>query len=164
MTKQRKNAKKIAGTIFAAIATLIVGFFIYDYVVNYLDKQKFMTLKQDILTLQKEFNAIDQGWEYKEWCTSKGGEFEQNVASSCWVNLSNKKISNHQEYINSSLFKERLKIVNNQDANTDQGYKHANYTHFGGVKCKITYPEAILKEASTFSIMCNDTARDFYYP
>ena len=77
----------IIGFIFAALVTIFLS---WNQYTHFQDKQKFMTLKKDMLTLQTEFNKIDPGWTYSEWCHAKGEKFKENEVSSCGISLNHK--------------------------------------------------------------------------
>lgn len=149
--------------LFFIVAAILVVL-TWNWYVHYQDKQKFMTLKQDMLSLQTEFNKIDPGWTYSEWCHAKGEKFKENEASSCGITLKNtvREVSAYLDSIsvNASLTRDTSYI-------DDQGLKHDNrsvvFPNNKKMKCEFT---SHLHNANSKNawLSCSDSALDFYFP
>lgn len=99
MTKANKNTrKKIIISILILMVVAVAGFIAYDRISYSVEKQKFIQLRKDMRSLQKEFNKIDSGWEYKEWCSSTREKLNPNQAAYCSASLSNKTIVSVDRY------------------------------------------------------------------
>ena len=99
MTKSNKNTRKkiIIATLLLMVIS-VAGFIAYDRISYSIEKQKFLQLRQDMVFLQKQFNSVDQGWEYDEWCRASGEIYKANQAVYCAVSLSNKTVEDLDKY------------------------------------------------------------------
>jgi hypothetical protein len=88
--KMKKTATKqlIYNSIYIAAAIIFV-FFLYYNITK--EERGFMSLRQDMKSLETSFNTLDNGWVYSESCRGKGGDFDRDVPSSCAISISNDK-------------------------------------------------------------------------
>ena len=165
-TKKKKFELSLSPKVVipSLIAITILVFFVFPRIIDYV---KFMTLKNDMLALQKEFNEIDPGWEYSESCHANGQKFRENEASSCYINLSIKKHIDISKYNNISLLKQTTKI--NKEYTLDDYDRKSyqvdmQYKMFNSVGCGFSVPiqKGSAVEESTFG--CHDSALNFYFP
>lgn len=160
MIKANKNTRKILIAVVATILVAIAGFVIYDKVGYNLDKQKFIQLRKDMLSLQKEFNAIDTGWEYKEWCGSTREKLNPNQASYCASRLTNDTIKSLDKYINTfSDFK-----ISQARENSSNGkiylFNEVNYK--SPFNCEMTTNKDTDNYISS-TLRCASSSRYFFY-
>lgn len=124
-----------------------------------------MTLKQDMLSLQAEFNKVDSGWAYSESCNSKGEKFKENEASSCGISLSNKvsTISKYQKILSEG----DIYIEQDTSYKDKEGVFHDNrMVRFVGNKkmnCELTSSFDDDKYSNAW-LSCSGSALDFYFP
>jgi hypothetical protein len=160
-TKRPSNLM-IIGSVFAA---LVVVFVSWSWYVHFQDKQKFMTLKQDMLTLRAEFNKIDPGWTYSEGCHAKGEKFKENEASSCGASLTNIDSRDLDMYLN---IIQKLFTVKSNSSFTDSLGRYQNnrvlqYAKTDSINCEI----GSIKNADskfTNGLSCSGSALEFYFP
>lgn len=128
-----------------------------------------MTLKQDMLSLQSEFNKIDTGWKYSEGCHGKGEKFKENQISSCGLGIdtANDSIDKGKILAYRSNLEAKFKVTS-QSTFTHQGYeyseivvKHKNYD----VNCSFLIKIPIENNLKKKSLLeCSGSALDFYFP
>lgn len=156
--------KRVLVATIITIATLVIAWLCYTWFIHYQDRQKFMTLRADMLALQTEFNKIDPGWQYSESCHAKGEKFKEGEASSCGISISLESQSiSPKEY--DMLLKS---YISNSTRNEfeHQGYKYIEiygaYEGSKGVKCSQLQKEK--SGITLLSLQCSSSALDFYFP
>lgn len=120
-----------------------------------------MTLKQDILSLQAEFNKIDPGWEFIEGCKSKGEKFKQNEASSCYVQLEipmKVDIQKYKPILNDNFIP--LREYDFKDQYNNNHTLNLGHKIYLDVGCGIG--ASIYEDQDKSFISCHDSALDFY--
>ncbi|MGB3023189.1 MAG: hypothetical protein WBB39_00070 [Candidatus Saccharimonadales bacterium] len=158
----RLSPTKIIVLIVTAVLVILP---VWNWYVHYQDKQKFMTLKQDMLSLQTEFNKIDSGWTYSESCNSSGEKFKQNQASSCGVELKIQKsvdVNKYQKIMHAASITD--KYVSYDFMNGDDkviGFD-SSYVKNSKVKCGLSSRSSASSVLT--SVGCHDSALDFYFP
>jgi hypothetical protein len=162
-TKKPSNLT-IIGAVFVALIAVFLSWNLY---VHFQDKQKFMTLKQDMLTLQTEFNKIDPGWMYSEWCHAKGEKFKENEVSSCGISLKTTRDINLEKYNvledSKNIFvigpTEIIKddIHNRTFNNKGVYYKPLFNCIFSGEKIDAVNTDEV-------NVSCSSSALEFYFP
>ena len=148
--------------LFVAGALLIV--LAWNWYVHYQDKQKFMTLKQDMLSLQADFNKIDPGWTYSEWCNAKGEKFKENEASSCGFSIINNNAKQLDNYLDKLQYyfkiKEDSSFVDREGRYQNNRVVRYKNTAFS---CEIGSIKNATEEYSN-GMSCTSSALDFYFP
>jgi len=160
-TKRPSNLM-IIGFIFAALVTIFLS---WNQYTHFQDKQKFMTLKQDMLALQAEFNKIDPGWTYSEGCHAKGEKFKENEASSCGISLSiskNIEISKYKDLVSSVGKFEIKREYDFEDYGRKDHNLSINYSLNSSVACSFGLSLQLERQSSGFG--CHDSALEFYFP
>ncbi|MFZ1812517.1 MAG: hypothetical protein WAU02_03305 [Candidatus Saccharimonadales bacterium] len=80
------------------VMVLFLGYFLKDYNPKLQQEAEgFTKLKQDLVSLQKDFNKVDNGWQYREGCTGSGGVFDRDKATGCAVSISNKDVNKPED-------------------------------------------------------------------
>ena len=162
--KQQPKFPRIVYHILG-ILIILVSLWIADIITGALEKQKFMSLKQDMLALQAEFNKIDPGWEYDEACNAQGEKFKSHLASSCGVYLKNKDIALTVEQYLTAILKSKsfIKTVD-QTYKSDEVYRrqiifdYKKYT----INCSLGV-ELSGKKLIKSGLGCRGEAREFYF-
>lgn len=124
-----------------------------------------MTLRQDMLEPQSEFNKIDSGWQYSEWCHAKGEKFKENESSSCGMSLANYGAENINRY--TSLIEKYFRVADNLPDQTIKDTVNINgrvlkYLTNDSISCDSG--ETIINNKSSISLSCSGSALDFYFP
>lgn len=164
-TLKKTNNKKLTLQILALIIlTGVLLLLVYPYYSRYLDRQdetKFLSLRQDMKDLQKEFNKVDSGWVYSEGCSAPHYVYNSGTPS-CEITIRQQKIAdiNVSTYINIAE-----KIIGKVDKNAKNDIdlrKTLNRPGFntpGKGYCVID-----LKPSQSIPFVeCSNDARDFYY-
>ena len=169
-TTQPRKKRHIILKVIVILLVIIAGLIIYTNWNNQRlaqeDRQKFMTLKSDMLQLQTEFNKIDAGWEYSEGCNDKGEVFRHNEASSCHVDLIRNNPVASQEYVNLISSSGDYSNIDRYEFMDDQvmrmGYS-MRYTKHKTVKCGFDGKKSQDKDG-LLSFGCSASALEFYFP
>lgn len=164
--KQIKQKPKLPRIVYHILGLLIIltSLWLADIVTGALEKQKFMSLKQDMLALQAEFNKIDPGWEYVEACNAQGGKFKSDLASSCGVYLENKNALSVERYINVISKLNNYKQINDNIYTSDGvNQREIIFTYMGdNISCNFggeVYRDKLIKSG----LGCRGEAREFYF-
>ncbi len=120
-----------------------------------------MTLKQDILSLQGEFNKIDAGWKYSESCHGKGEKFKENEVSSCYIQMEIAKKIDPQQY--KGLLNDNFILLNEYHFKNDFNNNHSLSLEHKVYKNAVCGMSILLQENKSI-ISCHDSALDFYFP
>lgn len=156
MKSARKSISTKQKIVYALVSLLVlaVGYIAYLHITDYM---KFMTLRSDMKQLQAEFNKIDAGWEYTEYCKAKGEKFKENEASSCYVSIMNPNDINmdYTPQINSNrLFSKITEFTLDNEAGLEMLYSKND-----SVVC--SYWKDINNKS--IQLQCHDSARNFYF-
>lgn len=143
---------------------ILASIWLADIITGLIEKQKFMSLKQDMLSLQAEFNKIDQGWEYVEACNAQGGKFRSDLASSCGVYLENKNALSVERYINVMSKHDNYKQIKDNIYTSDGvNQREIIFTYMGdNIGCNFggeVYRDKLIKSG----MGCRGEAREFYF-
>ena len=126
----------------------------------------FTKLKLDFLALQKEFNRIDKGWEYKEGCVGRGGVYESDIPHSCGFDL----ILMEYTYSDISLLAKNYTSV--LDTSNKFSYKKKTETLFRVSSFSFPNAQCSMQIGSTpknggksyLTLGCSATAHYFHFP
>jgi len=165
MKSARKSISTKQKIVYALVSLLVlaVGYIAYLHITDYM---KFMTLRSDMKQLQAEFNKIDAGWEYTEYCKAKGEKFKENEASSCGVSIFHEdqlKLESVYQYIDSASFsRQKISRYSISDG-TSMISVELVYEKYNDVNCEIAAREINDVTVSNFNLYCSDSARNFYF-
>lgn len=164
----KKKIFLIFGVSVFAIFILFLSYSSYQLYLDRIDSAKFFNLKQDMQTLQTEFNKIDSGWTYSEGCD--GPHYVYDTGESyCTISLKagptmNVNSSNIDLYI--STIKTKLSIKDTikkmpsiqKPSSSSFGFKETNFTSAGGC---LLYLDDI--NNSDTALSCTYQSRYFYF-
>lgn len=155
-----KSARKPISTkqkiLYALISllVLVVGYIAYLHITDYM---KFMTLRSDMKQLQAEFNEIDAGWEYKEYCKAKGEKFKENEVSSCYISIINSNDMN-MDYTSQIKSSRLFNQITNFTLDNESGLE-MSYSKNDNVVCSYWSNN----DDKSIQLQCHDSARNFYF-
>ncbi len=166
-TKKKKFELSLSPKVVipSLIAITILVFFVFPRIIDYV---KFMTLKNDMLALQKEFNKIDPGWEHSESCNANGQKLKENEASSCAISLTNPvthDTKGYEKILTNAKDNFKISTTNNfQDKlhNVEIAEYSVLYKN-RTVNCSLG-GEKINNSIRNIVFSCNSSALNFYFP
>lgn len=153
----------------ALVATLVL-------LQNYNDskeREMFMSLREDMKTLQIKFNKIHEGWKYNEGCRGKGGDYDRNIPSTCFLSISNKDIdlsTNGIQIIDGyrAILEQSRKFEDFSEINTDTLSSEFTMTYAGHESINCSYQQIRDVESSEngtlLTLGCIGYASEFYFP
>jgi len=150
--------------ILLSVPLVILGVW---FIPKYLERQKFMTLKQDMLALQTEFNKIDPGWEYNEGCYAKKEKFKEDQPSYCYlsIELDVPPKNNFEDYRKNALLLSKFHIMR-ESTFEDQGrtLKDVNMNYLpASINCGLG-GKSTEQSMQNLTLQCTADASDFYFP
>lgn len=137
-----------------------------------------MTLKQDMLALQTEFNKIDKGWEYGEGCSSRDRLTNVNVAAGCMAGITNKELGAEQvrvvaeKYLSYLTQREKYVFVSPLSENSDTSRislsREFRIKALNNMRCYFIAVSDYKGSVSSWNrdsveVSCSGHAKGFYY-
>lgn len=168
----KKNTKKptrkslsVLKIVLLASVAIVASLFVYNQTQLNNEKNSFMQLRSDFLSLQTEFNKVDPGWTYSESCNGKGGVYNDNEASNCSLTVyssikgkaSKNKIDEYIQKIN-----EILVPSNGAQLKIDGSFvkfKHSTSSNSYYAGCSSNF----MDDTSYAFVQCSDSAHQFYF-
>jgi len=103
--KPKHKILKYTALIIGALLLLsAAGLYQYNYYTVEKNRKLLISLSEDMKALQVEFNKVQDGWSYDEYCRGMGSTLDRNNQIACMVELNNpndnNSLDNHDKYIN----------------------------------------------------------------
>lgn len=161
-----KKRQPLLYVILAGVIVIIIGSILYVTISNALDRAKFMSLKEDMLALQVEFNKIQPGWEYSDGCRGGQEVFNGDDPNNCFLDLNNNLLAiNNKDNFNklNELVKTNNFVFDKLSDETFNGvdYLSYQYSHVDNKKIKCALSASSNNPGIYFG--CSGKARDFYF-
>lgn len=119
LKSKNKTLRYTVLIVFALLITTAVGLYQYNYFAVEKNGKLLMGLREDMKSLQVEFNKVQDGWEYDEYCHGVGGPYDKNDLITCTIEIKNandiKSQENHDRYIGIIEKSGKFKIKNKKD-------------------------------------------------
>lgn len=115
MQRRKKKASKALNStnplIIIGLITLVAAIVLLLAILlsSYYEQRGFSALKSDMIGLQSEFNTIDAGWEYDEYCTGYGSDVARSDSITCFIQLKNSSIVGNID----SKYESYMRLINN---------------------------------------------------
>lgn len=88
--------KYVGLALITVIVLLIIFVWTYNSFTKSRERNQFKQLEGTLKVLQTKLNQINPTWVYNSGCRGKGGVYERNEPSSCFVQLSNTRTTLEQ--------------------------------------------------------------------
>ncbi len=168
--KVKKPKKHKIMYLIIIVIIMTITFFLYGNATK--ERRVYMSLRQDMEAIQLEFNKIDANWEYEEGCKGKGGDFDKNVPSTCFISISNKSFDSSRNIDTSvasykSLIdtKDYFTNVSRTDSSTAYSQFTTDYGRSDKIKCSFQYIGADESNdgITLMTLGCMGYAQNFYF-
>lgn len=104
--KNSSNKHLLKRTVLGLVTLLLilaVGLYTYNYYSVEQDRRVFLGFSEDMKNLQTEFNKVQNGWTYDEYCEGVGSTIDKNSHIACTIELKNPNDAqpqeNHDKYV-----------------------------------------------------------------
>lgn len=156
-SSQTKHAwvKLVVGGL---IILTCIALFMRFYIEPRQEAANFAKLKQDFLTLQTEFNKIDQGWKYREGCRGTGSN--RLYATSCNLEIYHSHDPNDihpiGDYARKFIYNNKFLMENHAN-----DYYRLRSTSFADAVC--SFQPGMQENIEFYSLYCIANAKEFHF-
>lgn len=176
--KKVANAKSSFNPVIFALTLLVVviiAIFIKASILAKTERDGFSSLKENILSLQAQFESRDKGWKYDEYCIGYGTDVARNNSITCSIDIRNERVPNtskisFNEY--SILVEEsgHFTKLGEPEVITSQvkpGSKHyilkTQYNHYSPATCELLTRTDNAAEELGLIFTCSFKASDYFF-
>lgn len=165
--------KRAGLALIILLLTSVLVFYSYNLYSIEKDRRLFVGLREDMKSLQEEFNKVQGGWEYDEGCKGGGGVYDSDIPSLCFINISNNSNGVTPEAKeNSEKYQRTIKdsnlFVNISNPSTYDTYNEVimQYRISPNIKCVFQYSNSsdlTTPKDSPLTLSCLGDSKGFHF-
>lgn len=173
MVKKKNTKHRVVLIIVLLVVVIVAALFAIDNYNDNKEREMFMSLRQGMKSMQVDFNPIDEGWVYDEYCRGVGSTVTREDRISCYVTLKNDLLENTDSNYNlylSKLFQSGFyeyrsteRTPSNANPEIIVSVTKVKPTAHDDVSCNFADLEYAKPGSKGYYLSCSSDAQEFYF-